>query len=139
MGYRRVKPVYVLKFEDPELAELEVRAKGASVGQLMKLMDLARFAVGGHKFTAEDFKDLGGLFELFASKLISWNLEDEDGTPIPATVDGLNDQDMDFALDLVLAWVSAVIGVSAPLGQPSTDGTPFPEGSIPMETLSLNQ
>lgn len=159
MGYRRAKPIYVLKFDDPELEGLEVRAKGASIGQLMKLMDLARFA-SGEKFQISDTRELDGLFELFASKLISWNLEDEDGTPVTfepqmikdppdttkfrletdaeAKARVLRDQDMEFALDLVLAWIGAVIGVSAPLDQPSTDGTPLEVASIPMETLSPN-
>lgn len=138
MGYRRKRKVYVLKFEDPELAELEVRAEGASVEQLMDLMDLARFGAGGAKFGIEDMKEIKGLFDLFASKLISWNLETEDGKPVPATAQGLGDQDMDLAMDLVMAWVGAVIGVSDPLEQSSTDGTPYPAESIPMETLSAS-
>lgn len=138
MGYRRKRKVYVLKFEDPELAELEVRAGGASVEQLMDLMDLARFGAGGAKFSIEDMKEIKGLFDLFASKLISWNLETEDGEPVPATVQGLRDQDMDLAMDLVMAWVGAVIGVSDPLEQSSTGGAPYPVESIPMETLSAS-
>lgn len=148
MGYRRAKPIYVLKFDDPELEGLEVRASGASIGQLMELLDLARFATG-QKFGVEDVKELDGLFDLFASKLISWNLEDEEGTPVTFEPIGeetaveakariLRDQDLMFGLDLVLAWVGAVIGVSGPLDQPSTDGTPLAVASIPMETLSPN-
>lgn len=169
MGYRRKRKVYVLKFEDPELAELEVRAGGASVEQLMDLMDLARFGAGGAKFGIEDMKEIKGLFDLFASKLISWNLETEDGTPVTfdpqmievaSPVQGspaeeyptikrletdteaktrvLRDQDMDLAMDLVMAWVGAVIGVSDPLEQRSTGGAPYPVESIPMETLSAS-
>lgn len=156
-GYRKKEKIYVLKFEDME--GLEVRARGSSVGELMDLMALARLG-GGHKFTAEDVKDIDGLFGLFASKLISWNLETEDGAPItfdPEMVtlygsDGsvisrletdaeaktrvFRAQDMDFAMDLVLAWVDAVIGVPAPLEQKSDDGAPWEAGSIPMEVLS---
>jgi hypothetical protein len=132
-GYRRQPKVYVLQFEDEELAGLEVKAKGASTGQLMHLMNLS--ALGTRGFKVEDVKEVDGLFELFASKVTEWNLEDEDGIPVPTTVEGLKGQDLDFVLDLVFAWLDAVIGVPAPLGQSSGDGQQSPEESIPMETL----
>jgi hypothetical protein len=135
MGYKRKTKVYVLRFEDEEYEGLEVRAKGASVEQLISLMNLARFGTGA-KFGQGDIKEVDALFELFASKLTEWNLEDEDGVPVELSLAGLKSQDIDFALDVVLAWVGAVMGTSAPLEKSSPDGEQFPEGSIPMETLS---
>jgi hypothetical protein len=176
MGYKRKAKTYVLQFENEEYEGLEIRAKGASVEQLMSLMSLARFGSAGAKFGQEDIREVDGLFELFASKLTEWNLEDEDGvpvsfepqmvevidptwnapkpdqatgavlldppmvkrieTPTEAKTRALKSQDMDFALDVVLAWVGSVLGASAPLEKGSPDGEQFPEGSIPMETPS---
>lgn len=136
MGYRRPSKTYVLQFEDDQLAGLEVKARGASTGQLMKLMDLTELSTRG--FRKEDIKEVDKLFELFASKITEWNLEDEDGNPLPVSYDSLMDQDMDFTLDLVFAWVHAVVGISGPLEQNSGDGEPFPEASIPMESQSLS-
>lgn len=136
MGFRKKDKIYVLKF-DGELEGLEVRMHGASAGQLIELDSME------YK-TAEALTEL---FLLFGSKLISWNLETEDGTPITFDRDGdetpdeakarvLKEQDIDFVFDILGAWKNAILGVSAPLGQRSTDGEQFPEESIPMETLS---
>jgi len=135
MGYKRKAKVYVLQFDNEEYEGLEIRAKGASVEQLMSLMSLARFGSAGAKFGQGDIREIDGLFELFASKLTEWNLEDEDGSPVELSLAGLKSQDMDFALDVVLAWVGAVLGTPDPLEKGSPDGEQFQEESIPMETL----
>ena len=148
MGFRKKDKIYVLKF-DGELEGLEVRMHGASAGQLIEL--------DGMEYNTTDA--LNDLFLLFGSKLISWNLETEDGTPITfepqmmteerpdkvsirrmetpteAKTRVLKDQDIDFVFDVLGAWKNAILGVSDPLEQRSTDGERFPEESIPMETL----
>ena len=54
--------------------------------------------------------------------LVAWNLVDEDGTPIPATGDGMNGlPDIALALRIVHLWLEAVAGVSAPL-EPQLNG-----------------
>ncbi len=152
MGFRKKEKVYVLKF-DGELEGLEVRLRGASAGELIDL--------DGMKYS--DAGALDELFLFFGSKLISWNFEEEDGTPItfePQKIDEprenapalrrletateakarvLRAQDLDFVFDILSAWKNAILGVSGPLERNSPDGEPFPEGSIPMETLSSNQ
>lgn len=161
-GYERPRKKYLLQFEDEEYAGLEVRAYGASVAEVMNLMDLSRF-FGRGDFKVEDIKEVDGLFNLFGSKLIEWNLT-EDGEPItfeprefvdPSFVDAktfvpivqretpaqakarvLKDQEMDFAITLMFAWLEAVIGTPAPLDERSSNGEQLEEASIPMETSS---
>ena len=161
MGYVRNK-TYVLVFpaDDEEYAGLEVRTKGASVGQVLGLLDLVRLADVKDltQITPEDRRELERLFRLFCgcpagcdwahedqggshyvTKIRSWNLQDEDAgcvVDVPADYTGFMAQDMEFQMALVFAWLDAVVGTPGELGKASTDGGQFPEGSIPMATLS---
>lgn len=137
MGYRRESIQYKLVFDDPSLEGLEVVTKSVSSGRLLKLMKLADLAGNAGKrreFTADDASAVESLFGGFASALISWNLEDEKGEPVPATLDGVNDQDFDFVLSIIMAWINAVAGVSSSLGKGSSNGPPSLEESLPMAT-----
>lgn len=138
MGYRRPVKTYVLEFEDPEMHGLIVRARKASVKQLMEIMDLADAV--REKPTKEEINEL---FGVFADQIKSWNLEDEDGVPVPATLAGLISQDFEFVMPVIYAWIDAIQGVPAPLAQNSGDGAPSPPEapvalSIPMEAWSAS-
>src|SRR5215510_14389149 len=109
---------------------LEVRARSITTGKLLALSRLR-----APTLTAEDVEEL---FMALADALVDWNLEDENGNPVPATVEGLYAQDLDFAQRIVWAWIDAVSGVDAPLEPSSPSGGPFPEASIPMEPLSVS-
>lgn len=140
-GYKREAKVYKLNFSDPDMDGLVVMARSISTGRLMKLMRLAvRFNEdnGGTKrdFTEDDLEAIEGLLSGFAKALDSWNLLDDDDRPVPATLEGLQDQEFDFSLAIVMAWLNAVGGVSKDLGKDSTSGPSFPEVSIPTELLS---
>lgn len=78
-------------------------------------------------------------FALMASRLQSWDLEDDNGE-IPTTLEGLKRLELGEMLELQRAWGAAVSTVSAPLPSASSDGaTPAPlEVSIPTETLSAS-
>ncbi|HZO70059.1 MAG TPA: hypothetical protein VFB74_34115 [Kribbellaceae bacterium] len=139
MGYVRDR-IYRLKFTDDEYCSpetgdpLEVRVRPMSIGVLDMVGELTELRE--RKLTAADIKRIFELFELFAEHLVSWNLEDDKGEPVPTTVDGVRAQDLDFGLMLMFAWLDAVTGVPAPLAQPSSGGVSYPAVSIPMETLS---
>jgi hypothetical protein len=127
--------VYLLKFEDPELAGLEVRARATSMDGIM---DMAALAELGEDIGPEQIRALDPLFERFVECLEHWNLEDG-GQPVPMTKAGLLAQDLEFVLSLVGAWAEAVAGVPGPLGQKSNAGGLSLAGSIPMETLPESQ
>lgn len=137
MGYRRERRIIRLVFEDEELAGLEVRARSVSLGRMLDLLDLADRA------KEQDRQAIEHIFRMFADALESWNLEDENDTPVPLTYEGLLGQDTDFVMDLVLAWKDGVAGIRVPLDQPSSDGsasqtTAGAELLIPMEPLSAS-
>ena len=133
MGYVRKRKVFVLTFEDPEYAGLEVRATSTSLGNLLGMVDLTQISTRG--FRPEDITSINDLFELFSNCLVSWNLEQEDGTPVPCTLAGLRDQDMDFALELIMAWMDGVVSTPAPLPGKSNSGELLEVPSLTMEPL----
>ncbi len=139
MGYVRVKKIYKLVFEDPEMDGLVVRAKSVPVGQFVELARLAELDKKD-TYSGEDLEQIDRLFRGFASALVSWNLEDdnEDGAtvPVPASVDGLYAQDLEFVMAIIAAWMQAMGGVTGPKEQRSNAGELSLAASIPMEPLS---
>jgi len=129
VGFQSKKKAFRLKFADPEMAGLEVTARSLTTGQFLDL-----------QASMADKADEGSvrrMIELLASRLESWNLEDEEtGMPVPATLDGILAQELDFTMAIINAWSEAVAGVSAPLAGGSNSGGTSPELSIPMEALS---
>jgi hypothetical protein len=133
MGYRKKPKVMVLTFEDDEeLKGLEVHLRGKTLGEYLEIIGLKDSEVDGPVLVRQ-------LDELAAS-LISWNLEEEDGTPVPATREAVFAQDKDLMMKVAVEWFERLEGkVDAPLPQSSPDGEPSPVASIPTETLSAPQ
>lgn len=133
MGYQR-KTLHIT-FEDKP--GLEVYARSLSVRKALSLMrdfgdvDLA-------KLNAVPEEQLEGMFGALASRVVSWTLEDDDGTPLPVTLDALMDWDMDEAVQIFYAWLQKAVSVSFPTGAPAqANGTGNPlETSIPMASAS---
>lgn len=126
MGYRKKISVHTLKFENPEYEGLVVRMKALSFGKVRKLIKATEAAED------DNFDDL---FSLVDHGLASWNLEDENGDPVPATSEALNDQDFSFVLDIVHSWLDAMTGVEEELGKGSSNGQRFPGQPVTMEAL----
>lgn len=128
MGYRRQPTVYRLVFEEYE--GLEVMARSVSIEELTKVLTLAQ-----QMTSRPDDQQVNEMFGWFAKRLVSWNLEDEDGKPVPATFKGILGEELGFMLKIIQAWVRAITGVSAPLPNGSSGGpaarSPLEE-SIPM-------
>jgi hypothetical protein len=137
-GYRRPSKVFRLIFTDPEMEGLEVRAKSMPIGKLMEVVEIAALSKGG-RIDVRDASKIKVLFETFADALLSWNLVDDDDAPVPADLNGLWAQDLDFVLNLIAEWMTAIAGVPGPLPQPSPDGVQSVEGLIPMVALSNGQ
>lgn len=129
MGYRRARKTYRLKFEDPDMEGLEVLAHSLALGDFLRVASMAG-DVSAQAANAD------GLFKEFAKALESWNVEDELGVPVPATYEGVCTQEFDFVLAIVTAWMEAMSAVKPPLPGASNNGATFPEGSLPMASLS---
>lgn len=109
MGYKRNPKIYKLVFDDTtDYPGLEVQVRTLSMGQLI--------GVWAGKSTSAD------TFDLFAERLVGWNLEDEDGRPVPVTREALLAEDDDMVQAIVKRWIQEVMGVSAPLESDSSAG-----------------
>lgn len=124
-GYRAKIKRHEIKLDGP-YEGLEAVLRGLTLGEFMNLMGIGEV----------DLSAVSDQLRAMANALISWNLETEDGTPVPATAESVYAQDQDMMLRLASAWLSAVKGISVPLEQPSTDGDRSLEESLPMEPLS---
>lgn len=132
MGYKRAKKVFNLVFAAEDMQGLEVKARSMPIGDLMAMADTI-----DHIATAT-IDDVDQLLATFAEVLVSWNLEGDDDLSIPADLEGLKGQDQEFVFSIILSYVDAVSGVSAPLPQPSPGSEPSLAASIPMETSSAS-
>lgn len=130
MGYKPRTKIYNLDFTGTDHEGLQVSIRSLSTGQYMDLFEA--------KTEAEAGGETSRLLHIMAGRLLAWNVEDEDDQPVPPTLDGIKQQDLDFNLAIVGAWTTAMAGVSAPLEKSSTDGGPSLEASIPMEILSAS-
>lgn len=143
MGFRPKRTVLKLVFEDPDFEGFEVRmyrATMADVFEFGKYPDY-RAAVATKELTvAEAEAHLVGLYDRLAEVIIDWNLEDDEGNPMPVSVASLQAQEGGFFWAMVRAWQQSGIPqgseLDGPLERPSSDGEPFPEANIPMEALS---
>lgn len=129
-GFRRKRKQFELTFEgDSELDGLVVTMESMPLGEYMEMSGLDG---------AGDGWEIGDMLKRFAKALISWNLQEEDGTPVPPTEAAVMAEDSDQMLTVATAWMKAVKGVQkdSPLPESSPDGELSLEASIPMETPS---
>lgn len=133
MGFKKQTTIFELAFADKAYEGLEVRAKSIPSGDFLDLMEAATaLDLTKQTFSESDLHAVKFLFDGFAKALISWNLEDEFGTAIPATLEGVRDQEFPFLMPIITAWMDAVAGVSADLGKESRSGVTSPDLQIPM-------
>lgn len=141
MGYKPKRTLYRLTFEDPDLEGLEVVTRGVSVGGLKKFAEMyetvqALGLDGGADDQAlkpEHIKLLDEFFGSFAKVLVSWNVEDDDGQPVPTTTEGLLSQELEFVMQVIESWMTGMVQAPPPLPGGSNSGGTSPEES----TLAL--
>ena len=123
-GFRIPEKTALITFEDTDYdgAEIQLRLS-VSFAQFIALREAAQG------------EDQEGMARLFGENvLMEWNLEDDDGKPIPANGDGMLAIPMALTNLVVQHWVEAVSGVSAPLEQPSGDISTLAAASTAMAT-----
>ncbi len=142
MGYVAQKTLYRLKFADPAYAGLEVTTSVGSMDTFVRVAKLAGIKRPRDHEPSADARSLGAMdmlddaYTAFSSVLVSWNLETEDGVPVPATKEGLYSQELLFIKAILKAWTDVVGSIDAPLSQTSSAGNHALEESLPMETRS---
>jgi hypothetical protein len=130
VGFREQPNTITLRFkEGDELHGLEATLKGLTIGEF--------FTFTGMDGSEGD--NSAKTIERFHESLISWNLEDADGKPIP--VGESRNRPHRMIIELNNAYVEALTGVhkSDPLPDSSTSGENSPAPVIPMAPLSESQ
>lgn len=129
MGYKKPQTRYRLKFADDDMAGLEITSRAPTMGELLEIGPLAE-VIDQRK---PDLDQLRQVLGQFCGLLVSWNLEDDDGGPVPMTADALLGFELPFLMTVLNAWAKAVTSVAPPLPQGSGSGPGSPESpQIPM-------
>lgn len=127
-GYRRKLKIFDMAFE--EFPDLEIKARSVPVGKLLEILKLADSIKAGQAGQ----ETVNELFGWFADRIVSWTYLDEDGSPLPPTLETLLSDDFDFVIKLVMGWVNALTSALVPT-TPDPGGTSSRdpvEESIPM-------
>jgi len=110
-GFRLPERTARITFEGTDYDGAEIRVRlSVTFAQFIALRESAQ---------GEDQEAMARLFG--ENVLMDWNLEDVDGTPIPANGDGMMALPLDLTNRVVQHWVEAVAEVPAPLSPPSGD------------------
>lgn len=133
MGFVPPTTVYKLQFED-DYAGLEVRMRASKLRMLFDAQDL--LDLDPSSMNPEEAKRAAEVFQIIADHLVSWNVETAKGKKVPATFQGLLDQEMPMVARIFAEWQKAMVAVPGPLSQPSRSGRAPDLSSLPMETLS---
>lgn len=129
MGSRRNPKQYKLIFADGDYEGLEVVMRSVTIREMRQLR-------GSSSDESEGDDTFDQLLGVVASHMVEWNREDEDGQPLPPTLESLEDEEPSLIHTIINQWTEAVAGVPAPLEQPSNSGETALVESIPMEALS---
>ena len=109
---------------------LEIRMRGMSLAELDRL---SAFEARGKEVTTGDrVAEMRAMAELFSSRLISWNLEDESGESAGTSPDDVAKADLGVVMSAIGAWQKEVTRVPDPLPQSSSDGQRYLGEPIPM-------
>jgi hypothetical protein len=129
VGFREPSTITLTFEEGDEYHGLEARIRSMSIAEWLAASGLD----GG------DGDNAAATMQRFYKALVSWNLEDEHGQPIPVT-DAPN-RDARLIRRLNNTWIDALTGVhkADPLPDTSNSGETSPAPPIPMAPLSQSQ
>jgi hypothetical protein len=134
MGYKRKAREYRLRFEGDEYDGFECTMGSLSVDEFLEMSSLAM----GMQSLDSKPADINRLFDLTAEKIISWNLEDDEGKPVLADPEHLRAQDFPFVMTIQTSWMNAMAQVPGPLLNALNNGGTTPE-DIATRLASLSQ
>lgn len=133
MGSRRSPTLYKLTFDESTgFPDFEITLRSLTIKEQKQLES------GGEDDTELDI--VARMCRLIAKQGVSWNRLDEDGTPLPLTVESLEDEEGKLIVAVTNRWTEAMVGVPAPLESGSDSGEISPVESIlagiPSESLA---
>jgi hypothetical protein len=135
-GFRPAKKIYRLNFvDDEELAGLIAEVRSVSVDEYNKMLTVSM----ERGLTPETLEANNWLLDLFGERLEKWNLRDPDsGRKVPPTPAGVRTQERTLVAKVITAWQLALVRVSLPLSNGSSDGGISEEQSLGLVSESPN-
>lgn len=146
MGFRPQPTVYNLSFQDTALDGLHVKIGCCTVGEHNRMTGL----VGQTPISTDPEKALADLaakleevtqhnewvLNLFAGYLISWDMEDAEGNPVPANREGVDSLERAMVSMIIAAWQRAMVTIPNPSKSESISGETSEEESLGLGSLS---
>jgi hypothetical protein len=132
MGFQLEPNHYKLTFEDPELSGLECTMREVSLAELLDISEL----LSADPRSGDARERVTNRSEMVASCIVSWNLEDAAGQPVPISGQALLDQPHRFSVAITAAWLREVVGLPTPparTSESSGDGSSSALERLPME------
>jgi hypothetical protein len=141
MGFRPQPTIYNLTFEGTALDGLHVKMSCCSLGEYNEMLMAAVSSPepddeGNIKISPDLLKDNDRILELFRNHLVSWDLEDLAGQPVPTDQDGIDSQERTIITQLMMAWQTAMVAVPNPSKTESSDGSTSVEQSLGLGSAS---
>jgi len=137
MGFRTGRCYTLAWPEGDPLHGLEITVRARTFGAVRAVAGRVQSGeLAGWELTDHELKE-------FVSGVVSWTLEDDDGAPLPPTVENLRQLELRDIETIIRTWSRRSTGedpIPDPLDGPSTDGeptvtTPSTLASLPTETL----
>lgn len=119
-GYKRERRIFVLEFADPQYEGLVVKVRSIPIREWKHLLTLDS--------ESDDpqirLTSINQMMYAFSEALVFWNMEDDEGNPLPTTLEYLESEDSDFVMSLIMQWMAAVAKVddASPLAEPLQPG-----------------
>jgi hypothetical protein len=108
MGYRRKQRTYHLTFDRGPLQGFEMRTRVPGLEQVEAITGMVNIDLSSGRPTNEDVAKVRTFCEAMAFCITEWNLEGEDGEPVPCTRMNLLSQDIEFLLPLAMGWLDVL-------------------------------
>lgn len=135
MGFRVRPKTYRLKFDGEEFDGLEIDIRSMTIREWERMMAPAADLPDGPdaSFAEREAARKAAVarsdenLALFAARVVRWNLEDDDGNPLPVTLEAVKGLERSFVAELITAWQLALLGVDPTSGSGSSNGARPPE------------
>lgn len=141
MGFRPEPTIYNLSFQGTPLDGLHVRMSCCSLGEYNEMLRAAAAGDGEAdedrvKLTMDLIRNNERILELFVNHLVSWDLEDMAGQPVPTTREGIDTQERTIIAQCIMAWQFAMVNVPNLSKPGSNDGAISEEQSLGLGNVS---
>jgi hypothetical protein len=131
--FRREKKLYALNFESDELDGFECLMGGVSLERFIEITQLSAALETPEGRTPENIERQ---FTVIGELLVSWNLDDEDGTEVPCDYEGLKKQDFGFVMAIMGGYMQAIASVPKASNSESPSGETSEELSLGLGSAS---